>query len=250
MLYTPINFHPDIRAVFTTVADGSIAAGGGKPDTDEHINRRKQLLSANFGTTDHSKLQIRYGDAMTYATIERIVDTESQIVVSDAAYTTERGVVIVLPVADCIATLVYDPITHMLGVLHLGRHSSVARLIEHFIIEVADTIGSDPRNWHIWMSPSLKQAHDRMDYFKPVYSEDWELFMSTDVSGKIVIDVEGHNIQRFVRAGVPREHIYNAPEDTYEDTRFFSQRAADEQDDASRKGRMMLAARLSDNNRI
>ncbi len=250
MQYRPFDFHPDVKAIFTTAVDGSIATGGGKSDSDEHRRRREEIITAHFHTSEHAKLRIRYSDDMTYTLVGRIEEKGNFEVLCDAAYTTVPGLVIVLPIADCIATLVYDPIARMLGILHLGRHSSVAGLIEHFIIEVADTLGSDPRDWHVWMSPSLKVPHDRMKYFTPPHPEEWKDFMSTEADGYIHIDVAGHNMQRFVRAGVQAEHIYNSPEDTYSDARFFSQRAADEHHDTSRQGRMMVAASLIDNNQV
>ncbi len=244
MQYKPLRLHPGIETVFTSVENGSIAAGGSKPDTDEFKQRREDIVAANFGSPDHVKLLIQYSDQMTYSSIERIERTGNYEVICDAAYTTVPGIVIALPVADCSATLVYDPVTRMLGVLHLGRHSSVAGLIEHFIIEVADTLGSDPRDWCIWMSPSLKQPHDRMEYFTPLHPDEWTDFMKRQADGSTLINVDGHNTQRFVRAGVQRDNITVAPQDTYTDTQYFSKRASDEQHDPTRNGRMMLAASL------
>ncbi len=250
MQYKPFDFHPDVKAIFTTAVDGSIAIGAGKPDSAECAIRRNNIIKMQFGSQAHAKLVVLYGDDMLYTRVERVENVNTAEVVCDAFYTTAHDVVLMLSVADCVATLVYDPITQMLGILHLGRHSSVAGLIESFIVEVADTLGSDPRDWHVWMSPSLKKPHDRMKYFTPPHPEEWEDFMSNEADGYIHIDVAGHNIQRFVRAGVQAEHIYNSLEDTYNDARFFSQRAADEQHDTSRQGRMMLAASLIDNNQV
>ena len=248
--YQPIKFHPSVHAIFTLSEDGSIATGAGKPDSDEHRDRRIAIITRYFASPNHTKVVIRYGDDKTYTHIERLINATQASVEADAVYTTSPGVVMALPVADCVATLVYDPVTNMLGILHLGRHSSVAGLIENFVIEVSDVLGSDPHDWHVWMSPSLKQVHDRMDYFTPDRIDEWENFMKQDDEGRICIDVDGHNVQRFIRAGVPSENIYNAPEDTYDDKRFFSQRAADEQGDRTRQGRMMLAASLLDKNQV
>lgn len=70
--------------------------------------------------------------------------------------------------------------------------------------------------------------------------------MKVEADGKILIDVSGHNISRFERLGVPSSRIVVSSEDTYTDSHYFSQRAADEQDDHSRFGRMMVAAQLRD----
>lgn len=163
--YLPVSNLPDgIRIIFTGVHEGSIAAGAGRPDTIDHVATRDALIQHYFDTPTHHKLLITYGPERTYTHIEQLGEDSPSVIGCDALYTTLPGKVMVLPVADCIATVVYDPQTRMLGVLHLGRHSSIAGLIESFAIEVADRVGSDPRDWWVWMSPSLKQQNDSMDY--------------------------------------------------------------------------------------
>lgn len=244
--YLPITTLPDgVRAIFTSAHDGSIAAGAGNPDLPKHTNTREQLIEEYFHTKKHSKLFVTYSPEQTYTHIERLTDT-TPLVKCDALYTTTVGAVIILPVADCIATVVYDPVARMLGVLHLGRHASVAGLIEEFAIEVSDVLGSDPRDWHVWMSPSLKPENDRMQFFDPPYPEQWQGFTHTASDGMIHIDTTGHNVARFERLGVPQANIYASPINTYADSHYFSQRAANELHDESRMGRMMVAASMTD----
>ena len=245
--YLPIDTFPKgIRAIFSSAHDGSIAAGQGKPDQPEHISARNQLLQDYFRTNGFNRVFVSYKPDNTYTHIERLASDADENIFCDALYTTEPDKVITLPVADCIATVVYDPIARMLGVLHLGRHSSIAGLIEEFAVEVADSVGSDPRDWHVWMSPSIKQESDRMDYFDPPYPDHWKGFTRIGSDGKIHIDTSGHNTARFERLGVKQENIYVSPINTYTDNHYFSQRAADELRDVSRYGRMMVAACMTD----
>lgn len=244
--YLPITTLPEgVRAIFSSAHDGSIAAGAGNPDQPHHLETRDRLIKEYFGTATSTKIFVTYTPENTYTHIERLVDISEASIKCDALYTTIPGAVIILPVADCIATVVYDPVTTMLGVLHLGRHASVAGLIEEFAIEVSDVLGSDPRDWFVWMSPSLKQQSDRMNYFDPPQAEEWRGFMETGSDGMIHIDTIGHNIARFERLGVPHGHIDASPINTYTDTHYFSQRAADEMNDSSRMGRMMVAASMT-----
>lgn len=244
--YLPVTNVPQgVKVIFTGTHEGSIATGAGKPDAPEHVARRASLIQQYFASDIHHKLLIGYSAEHTYTHVEQLEVTSQEIVAADALYTTIPGKVIALPVADCIATVVYDPRADMLGVLHLGRHASVAGLIESFAIEVADRVGSDPRDWWVWMSPSLKQPNDRMDYFDPPHVPEWEPFIKHAADGKIHIDVTGHNVSRFERLGVPSSNIVVSPENTYTDVHYFSQRAADETGDQLRFGRMMVAAQLT-----
>ena len=237
--------HDDIEILFSTTSDGSVAAGGGAPSKPEHRENVDRFLTTHDFEAERTRIFVTYRDGNTYTQVARVTDENAgQDIACDALYTTQTGSTITLPVADCVATVVYDPVVGMLGVLHLGRHASVAGLIESFVIEVADRLGSDPRDWHIWMSPSIRSDHDRLDYFNPPNIEHWRDYISTGSDGKIHIDTVGHNTSRFVRAGVRPERITVSPISTYDDRRFYSQRAYAETGDSSRLGRMMLAARI------
>lgn len=236
---------PGVRVAFSSVEDGSIAAGGGKPSLPVHERNTEQFLQHyGFATEHRTKAFVTYRPENTYTHVERVTSDISGPVQSDALFTTVVGKTITLPVADCIATVVYDPVAGMLGVLHLGRHSSIAGLIEEFAIRVADELGSDSRDWHVWMSPSLKQDHDIMDYFDPPHLDHWTNFMRVRDDGKIHIDIPGHNRERFERLGIPQSAIDVSPANTYTDERYYSHRAATELDRPDRQGRMMLAATL------
>lgn len=223
-----------------------MAAGGGAPSSPDHAANVERFLAANNFPLERTRVYVTYCDDSTYTDVAHITAANAgRDIRCDALYTTDVDSVITLPVADCIATIVYDPVAGMLGVLHLGRHSSVAGLIESFVIDVADNVGSDPRDWYVWMSPSIRSKNDRMKYFTPPNSDNWRNHTRTGDDGLIHIDMIGHNTSRFVRAGVDPGRITVSPIDTYDDTRFYSQRAYSETGDNARLGRMMVAARLN-----
>ncbi len=242
--YKPVHdFANGVRIAFSSAEDGSVAAGGGNPSRAEHEQNTDVFLKKyGFTPQGRAKVFVTYLPENTYTHIERVDETTSGSIQSDALFTTEPGKLITLPVADCIATIVYDPVARMVGVLHLGRHASIAGLIEEFAVRVADEVGSDPRDWHVWMSPSLQVRSNALDYFEPPHPDHWQGFMKPDADGKIHIDIPGHNRSRFERLGVGRANIYVSPIDTYTDERYYSHRAATESGRPKRQGRMMVAA--------
>lgn len=234
-----------LRIAFSTANDGSVAAGGGKTPLPVHEKNTLDFLEKHgFEPHGRARVFVTYSPKNTYAHIERIDEHTSGPIKSDALFTTVVGKVITLPVADCIATVVYDSVTRMLAVLHLGRHSSVAGLIEEFAIRVADELGSDPRDWRIWMSPSLQMPSNALNFFEPPLPDKWQGFMKPEVDGKIHIDIPGHNRNCFERLGVHQANIDVSPVDTYSDKRYYSHRAAVEGGQPDRQGRMMVAAVL------
>lgn len=232
-----------VQIAFSDRSDGSMATGQGKPQTTAQIANVEAFLRKNKLPLERSSMQITYGDDRSYTDVIRLDNSSGrQLINSDAVYTTNPNQVIVLPVADCIATVIYDQVTNMLGVLHLGRHSSVAGLIEAFVIEVSDVLGSDPRDWQVWMSPGLQKKHDRLDYFELAGSDEWRDFVRHKPDG-IHIDTVNHNRARFERAGVDPANIEISTVDTYDNEAYFSHRAyLDGRTDKS--GRMILAARI------
>lgn len=239
------DFSPGVRVVFSDVTDGSIAAGGGRHDQGEHVKAARRFVRRYFGTEVFTKVFVGYGEAHSYTDVLRVTSkNEGYSLPADALFTTESSLVITLPVADCLATVVYDPTVPMLGVLHLGRHASVAGLIEIFAECVSKAVSSHPANWQVWMSPGLRVASDRLDYFLPEKPEQWQAWQHRGQDGKVHIDIPGHNRERFMTLGVQAAKIYASDVDTYTDTRYFSHRAAIEQANPEKQGRMMVAAML------
>lgn len=238
------DFDTKVRLAFSTTSDGSMATCAGQVLAVQQAKNVDQFLQSHGFPLKRSRAAVKYDDSQTYVKIERVTaENADQAIQVDALYTTEKNCPITLPAADCVATVVFDPVTEMLGVLHLGRHSSVAGLIEHFVVEAADVLGSDPRDWKVWMSPSLRQAHDQLEYFDAADSDEWRDFVRRTDDGRFYIDTVGHNKSRFVRAGVDEENIIISPEETYGNPNYFSHREAQTKPD--RQGRMMLAAMLA-----
>lgn len=240
-----VKFHSRVNLDFSRRTDGIMAAGGGKPSTDEQLERVKSYLSRHGFNPDYRRVFVTYGDDHNYTDIDRVFsDTKLGDIYADALYTVEPGMTLTLPVADCLATVVYDPVTGMVGLLHLGRHASMANLIEAFVIDVADDLGSDPRDWYVWMSPSIRPPSDVLQYFELADTDEWRDFVSKKADGTFVIDTASHNQARFIRAGVDPGRIVIDSANTYEDPEYFSFRAATEKDDIEKRGHMMAAVSI------
>lgn len=245
--YKPVkDFCAGVSIAFSSAEDGCMPFGGGAESTNEQKEAVYRFLRKyGFDTAHVVKVGVLYEPTSTFTHIERADSTSAWDTKADAIFTTDKQATIILPVADCVATVVYDPVVEMVGVLHLGRHSSVAGLIEEFAIRVADELGSDPHDWHVWMSPSLQAESNVLDYFEPPYPEKWEGYMRPGKDGMIHIDMPGHNRNCLERIGVPQENIYTNAVDTYTDKHFFSHRAATEDGDTTRQGRMIVAAAMA-----
>lgn len=237
----PDCFGPDVLAIVSSRDDGTMLDRAmGVHDGSIVSNRTRfcELVGTTYGDTVYQR--ILYDETQTYAHIEDVGEHSTTRYVSevaaDALYTTSRGIAMMLPVADCVATVVYDPIRKALAVAHLGRHSSYAKLaqkvVAHFVAG-----GSRPEDLVVWMSPHAGKDSYRLDWFDRGDDPDWRDFYEKRTDG-YYLDLAGFNARLFERSGVSVTHISVSNVDTMKDDRYFSHANGDT------TGRIALIARM------
>ena len=173
---------------------------------------------------------ISYDRAQTFDNIAEVTEADTtqhnnEGIFADALYTETAGIGLFLPVADCIATVIYDPKRRALMLAHLGRHSTVAQLMSRAVRYFVER-GSQAKELQIWMSPSITQKNYCMDYFDHTNDTNWQNFYRQTADG-IYLDMQGFNRSLAVRAGVPADNIFISPIDTADDPNYFSHSAGD-----------------------
>ena len=173
---------------------------------------------------------ISYDQGQTFDTIAEVTETDTvkcnnEGIFADALYTETAGVGLFLPVADCIATVIYDSKRRALMLAHLGRHSTVAQLMTRAIRYFVER-GSQAKDLQIWMSPSITQKNYRMDYFDHTNDTNWHNFCRQTADG-IYLDMQGFNRSLAIQAGVPAKNIIISLIDTVDDPHYFSHSSGD-----------------------
>lgn len=113
----------------STVADGSMYDPSDQGKNEVIVNRSEWLKKYNLSLEDVARVHISYDgeDFCRY----RIVTAENRsegmsgpsTEYNDALVTTNANVALFLPVADCVATALFDEEKGILMLSHLGRHS-------------------------------------------------------------------------------------------------------------------------------
>jgi len=198
-----------VHVAVSQVHDGSVYIP--TEQTNETIvqNRAAWLEQQGIALDDATRVHISYDqeDFCRYRIVDTLHKGEGMRgpsrEYSDALITTKPGHALFLPVADCVATTVFDPENGVLMLSHLGRHSleqdggvrSVAFLTEKF--------GSKPGRLKVWLSPApSKQAY-------PIFK----------LEGSGMKEAVFEQLQR---AGVLLENITDTPADTATDDNYFS----------------------------
>lgn len=192
-------------------------------------NRIKFCEKNGIDYQDTAYQRIVYSAHRTYALISEVDDgstTKNTLeVVADALITSSPGVAMLLPVADCTATVVYDYQRRVPALLHLGRHSSVARLMDKVLKRLLND-GSQPENLIVWMSPSIQSPSYVMEYFELADSPGWVDYCVKQEDG-YHLDIPGFNAQVCRDNGVKSENIYISPIDTATSDAYFSHFSGD-----------------------
>lgn len=227
----PTCFSSDLLVAVSSKDDGTMLNRIRGRHVAEVLENRQRFCDQLGVTYDDVVYHvIAYDQGQTFDTIADVTETDttrhnSEGIFADALYTEAAGVGLFLPVADCIATVIYDPKRRALMLAHLGRHSTVAQLMKRAIQYFVEH-GSQAKDLQIWMSPSITQKNYRMDYFNYADDINWQNFCHQTADG-IYLDMQGFNRSLAVRAGVPADNIVISPIDTADDPNYFSHSSGD-----------------------
>ena len=224
-------FPPELLIAVSSKDDGTMLNRiRGRHVAEVLENRRRFCDQIGVKYDDVVYHVISYNQAQTFDNIAEVTEADTvkhnnEGIFADALYTEMAGVGLFLPVADCIATVIYDPKRRALMLAHLGRHSTVAQLMTRAIRYFVER-GSRAKDLQIWMSPSITQKNYRMDYFNHTNDTNWQNFCRQTADG-IYLDMQGFNRSLAVQAGVPADNIVISPIDTADDPNYFSYSSGD-----------------------
>ena len=227
----PTYFPSDLLVAVSSKDDGTMLNRiRGRHVAEVLENRRRFCDHIGVKYDDVVYHVISYDQGQTFDNIAEVTETDTtrhnnEGIFADALYTEAAGIGLFLPVADCIATVIYDPKRRALMLAHLGRHSTVAQLMSQAVQYFVER-GSQEKDLQIWMSPSITQKNYRMDYFDHTNDTNWHNFCRQTADG-IYLDMQGFNRSLAIQAGVPAKNIFISPIDTADNPNYFSHSSGD-----------------------
>ena len=221
----PTCFPDNVSISVSSTSDGTVldrAVGVHNPSIVTNRTAFCERCGISYGDVVFQR--IIYDETQAYDIIVRVdaLQTCRHIdeVHADALITQSSGVGLLLPVADCVATVLYDPKTEQLALAHLGRHSTIARLMEKTIEAMVDG-GALRSDIIIWMAPSIDKTDYKMAYFDQRNDPYWQEYAIQKDDG-IYLDLQGYNAAAAVRRGVLASNIHRSPVNTARDNNYFS----------------------------
>lgn len=229
--------HTKLLTALSSIDDGNMRfrIAGGDDDATVTENRRNFLQKIGHSINDTGLVYVTYDtDHFTRfrvarrGTIGAGMEAHAGTEPADGLLTTEKGLALFLPLADCNGVILYDEPRHAVMVVHLGRHSTIEDGARKAVEFMRQQIGTDPRDILAWLSPTVGKDSYAMEA-KPTdprhfhFADDprWRNFRAVK-GDKVFIDISGYNRNGLIEAGVVPQRIEVSPIDTAKDDRYPS----------------------------
>ncbi|MDE5814557.1 MAG: polyphenol oxidase family protein, partial [Muribaculaceae bacterium] len=129
---------------------------------------------------------------------------------TDALVTFERNVAVGVKTADCVPILVYAPDIQGVGAIHAGWKGTLGGIVDN-VMDVLESQDVDPSRLKVAFGPSISKDvyevdKELADRFISAGFRDYVSFPNGD-DGKPHIDLQGVNMERFLRRGVKPGNI-------------------------------------------
>lgn len=202
------------------------SVSNGEIFTDEEIKAHRKFL-ADFLNVPLDVMKFQH---QVHKTNIMEVGFDSSEEDSDGMITNQKGLVLNVKIADCIAVLLYDSVNDALGALHSGWRGSAANIIEKGIYSMRAKYGSEPSNLLAYIAPSA--SGNRYEVGKEVALQ-FPGFTSETGNGKFLLDLKSCSVSQLLACGLNETNIEVAPICTISDPDYHSFRR-----DKSQSGRM------------
>lgn len=122
---------------------------------------------------------------------------------ADALFTTEKGIGLAVAQADCQGVIFFDPRHQAIAVAHVGWRGNVQNLLATVVNTLKTTLGTNPKDLLVCISPSLGPDHAEFKNYKSEFPEDFWSFQGKPHH----FDLWAISNFQLSRCGVPEKNI-------------------------------------------
>lgn len=209
------------RHVFTTrtggVSEGVHSSwnfGENRGDKPECVRENYRLAGEIFGCTENDFVvtkQVHEKTVIIASDKDRHVLGTAVPYSADGLVTAERGLPLMIYIADCVPVLLHDEKAGVIGAVHCGWKSSVADILG-VAVDNMIKLGADAQNIHAAIGASIGKCCFECDDDVP---EAVTRYLGGDVAGlfekkpngKTHVDLRGANERRLLQLGLLPENI-------------------------------------------
>lgn len=146
----------------------------------------------------------------------------------DGLTTKEKGMLLVIKVADCIPVFLYDPASPAISLIHAGWRGTASGIIEQGVSEMEASFGTNPKTIQAGIGPGIggccyEVKEDVREAFINQNLDDSLRQIGAD--NKIFLDLKKAIFLELINRGLHQDNIEIAPECTFcNPDLFFSHR--------------------------
>jgi len=153
-------------------------------------------------------------------------DSGKNVTGADGLITGEKGLFLMVFVADCLPILAYDSRKEIVGIAHAGWQGTSEKIAEN-LVWAFQKLGSKPNDILVGIGPGIEFCHYevRNEVVDKFTTAGFGKMVLRSLSGKTHIDLKQAVVDQLVGAGVPKASIdVSLKMCTYENPDFYSYR--------------------------
>ena len=198
-------------------------------DNPETISKNRARFFGSLGIAEASLVHANqvHSDGVSVVTKPGLYPN------TDALITSQKGLNLVISVADCMPVMLYDKSNHVIANIHSGWRGTQKNIVGKTISIMKTDFISKPAGLLVFMGPAISKPNFEVD------KDVAEMFLAEYVSpkpnseGKFIVDTVRMVYESLLAAGVPAKNIEQFPGCTYDTPNLHSYRR-----DKSGSGRM------------
>ncbi|MFA6391429.1 MAG: peptidoglycan editing factor PgeF [Patescibacteria group bacterium] len=191
------------------------------------LNRKRFFDSLNINSKNVVNAGLVHGREILWTTNanKNIDNTESNSLIQnfDGLATVERGLFLMVTIADCFPVFIFDPTSKCIALLHAGWRGVINNIVTNAIDTMKNKAQSETEKMVVYIGPGIHQCHfnvskDLADQFLNSLGPD----VLQSKNGNNAVNLPLTIKKQLIQAGINENNIEISPYCTYCDDRFFS----------------------------
>jgi polyphenol oxidase len=202
----------------------SFLPGGTHSVREAGLTRRLASLQLRCRPEDLRLIHQVHGDTIVYRGPRE--DDHRTIPDADAQWTDQKGLLLLVHVADCCPVIVTSEKAGLAGIAHAGWRGARLGVSSRLLTAMCTASSSDIRHFRAWIGPCAEaRRYEVGPEFRDFFGDIPEAVVPHgDKPGRYLFDVKETIRQELLRAGVPADRISVHPGGTIGDLRYHSHR--------------------------
>jgi YfiH family protein len=182
-------------------------------DEKVRVSENRSLLerALGFDLFNVAWVEQVHGDEVVVLTAANLPARGESLGRADALITEQKGIPLLIQVADCLPVLFYDPTHQAIGVAHAGWRGTVSHIAVKTLLAMGEHFGSKPEDVRVLLGPCIgaccyEVGVNVREEFTKVFPWGTEVFEPYQ-KGQWKLDLAGANSRQLLEMGVKQEHL-------------------------------------------